>query len=75
MIADRPTVYGVMSEIRRLSTREQLDLLEEIARLVREALPIQPTRSILELKGLGAQVWHGIRAQEYVSQERAAWDG
>lgn len=75
MIAEQPTVYGVMSAIRRLTLQEQLDLLEEIAALLRAALPVQPTRSILELKGLGAYVWRGVRAQDYVAQERAAWDG
>lgn len=75
MIAEQPTVYGVMSEIRRLTPQEQLDLLEEIAALLRAALPMQPTRSILELKGLGAPIWRGVRAQDYVGQERAAWDG
>ena len=75
MIADRPTVHGVLNEIRRLTTQEQLDLIEEITSLLRSVLPAQRTRSILELKGLGAPIWQGVRAQEYVAQERAAWDG
>lgn len=75
MIAEQPTVYRVMNEIRRLTPQEQLDLLEEIAALLRAALPVQSTRSILELKGLGAQIWRGVRAQEHAAQERAAWDG
>jgi len=32
-------------------------------------------RSITELRGLGKDVWQGIDAQEYVNQERDAWDG
>ncbi len=75
MIAEQPTVYRVMTEIRRLTPQEQLDLLEEIAALLRAALPVHPTRNILELQGLGASLWQGVRAQEYVAQERAAWYG
>lgn len=75
MIAERPSVSGAMSEIRRLTPQEQLDLLEEIASLLRASLPVRPTHSILELKGLGTPIWRGVRAQEYVAQERAAWDG
>ncbi len=30
--------------------------------------------SILELEGLGADVWKGIDAQQYVRNEREAWD-
>jgi hypothetical protein len=32
-------------------------------------------RSILELSGLGAEIWNGIDAQEYVRSERASWNG
>lgn len=75
MIAEKPTVSRVLESVRALTPQEQLDLLEQIAALLRAALPPQPMHSILELEGLGEQVWRGIRAQEYVSQERAAWDG
>jgi len=75
MIATRPTVPQVLQSIRTLDPQEQLDLLEQIAALLRAALPPQPMHSILELEGLGAPIWRGIHAQEHVHQERAAWDG
>jgi len=28
----------------------------------------------LELEGLGAEIWKGIDAQEYVMKERESWD-
>lgn len=31
-------------------------------------------RSLLELEGLGAHLWEGIDAQEYVKQIRSEWD-
>ena len=31
--------------------------------------------SVLELHGLGAEVWQGIDAQAYVDQERSSWIG
>jgi hypothetical protein len=34
----------------------------------------RPKRSILELHGLGAEIWEGIDAQEYVNQLREEWD-
>lgn len=75
MIAERPTVHSLMNEVRRLTAQEQIDLLEKIAGLLRAAVPAEPRRSILELKGLGAEIWRGVRAQEYVAQERGGWDG
>jgi antitoxin (DNA-binding transcriptional repressor) of toxin-antitoxin stability system len=35
----------------------------------------EPKRSILELEGLGEEIWHGIDAQEYVNHERNSWNG
>jgi hypothetical protein len=35
---------------------------------------IQPKHSLLELKGLGAEIWQDIDAQEYINQLRQEWD-
>ncbi|GDX40474.1 hypothetical protein LBMAG21_07660 [Armatimonadota bacterium] len=33
-----------------------------------------PKRSIMELHGLGAKVWEGVDAQDYVKQLRDEWE-
>ena len=44
--------------------------------LLPDSLPsAEPKHSILELRGLGKEVWKDIDAQEYVNQERTAWHG
>ena len=50
-------------------------LLEELAALVRRQVTTRAWRSILELQGLGKEIWRGIDAQEYVDRERASWNG
>jgi hypothetical protein len=30
--------------------------------------------SVMELEGLGADIWKGVDAQEYVLKERNSWD-
>jgi hypothetical protein len=32
-------------------------------------------RSILELDGLGMEIWGGVDAREYIDRERASWTG
>lgn len=32
------------------------------------------TRSLMELEGLGAELWEGVDAQEYVNELRSEWD-
>lgn len=63
-------------EIRPLPPRDRLRLLALLAQgLAREeSLEPQPERSLLELRGLGAELWKGIDAQEYVNELRGEWD-
>ena len=65
----------VLNLARRLDPAQQLRLLEALAKSVRQQIAPQTKRSILELQGLGKEIWRGIDAQAYVRQERAAWGG
>ncbi len=59
---------------RQLALPEQLQLLEELTRAVRRQVDSKSkTYSIMDLEGLGAEIWRGIDAQDYVDQERASW--
>ena len=55
-----------------LSAEEKLRLIHE---LTAPTSASAPRHSILEICGLGAEIWRGIDAQEYVRRERASWDG
>ena len=67
--------YEILSRVQHLTPADQLRLLEELAALVRRQIATQPRRSILELQGLGKEIWKGIDAQEYIDRERASWNG
>jgi hypothetical protein len=69
------TYQKVLERVKRLRPDEQLRLLEELAAFLRRRIPPPPRRSILELQGLGKQLWQGVDAQAYVDQERNAWNG
>ncbi len=58
-----------------LSREEQLRLIEELKARTEEGKPSEPRHSILELRGLGKEIWEGVDAQEYVRKERSTWDG
>jgi len=61
--------------IKGLKPDEQLSLVEIIsARLKKTLGGKKPKHSVMELEGLGADVWKGINAQEYVRTERESWD-
>ena len=62
---------------RQLAVPEQLRLLEDLTKAVRRRISSKPqkikTYSIMELEGLGAEIWQDMDAQEYINQERASW--
>ncbi len=62
--------------IRSLPLAQRLRLLALIAQDVAGEMPdvAHPQRSILELEGVGAELWQGIDAQEYVNKLRGEWD-
>jgi hypothetical protein len=67
--------YEVLKRMHRLTPAEQQRLLEELASLVQRKVLPQPRRSVLDLQGLGKDIWSDIDAQEYVDKERTVWNG
>ena len=63
--------------IKPLLPDERLWLLKLIAQdlVARSVEPAEkPERSIMELHGLGKEIWKGIDAQGYVNELRKEWD-
>jgi hypothetical protein len=65
----------ILNLARSLTPEEQLQLIHDLLSVVRHQVMAKPKRSILELRGLGKEVWNNIDAQEYVNQERDSWNG
>lgn len=49
-------------------------IAQEVTHLLTEALGQREPLSILELQGLGKELWAGIDAEDHVERERASWD-
>lgn len=52
----------------------QLRLVAELASRLRGELN-KPPRSLLELEGLGREIWQRLDVDEYLRGERSSWDG
>lgn len=65
----------VVSEIQTLNLSDQLRLLEQMAVIIRQRTTTDRTRSILELKGKGKDIWKGINVKTYLDEERSSWNG
>ena len=64
----------ILKRAGELSPEQQQRLVDELAQRAGRKNGSQ-THSIMELKGLGKQIWQGIDADEYVAKERDSWDG
>jgi hypothetical protein len=60
--------------VEALPPAEQLRLVSELAASLSAELDPHP-RSLMELEGLGREVWQGSDVEEYLRQERSSWDG
>jgi hypothetical protein len=53
---------------------DQLRLAAEIVSRVSGELSQQP-RSLLELDGLGQELWQSVDVEDYLRRERSSWNG
>ena len=56
--------------IKFLNVDEQLALLELISARLKKSIGQKKKSSIMQLEGLGANLWKGIDAHDYVQKER-----
>ena len=65
----------VLKQVQYLSPDEQFQLLEDLVTLIRQRAVTKPLHSILELEGLGKEIWEGIDVDQYLQQESDSWGG
>ncbi len=68
------TYEEVLSQVRLLSFDDQLQLLEELASIIRRRYTSHPKHSFLELQGLGKEIWQSIDVEKYIDEERNSWE-
>lgn len=64
----------VRRSIEGLQTSEQLKLLAELTARLSPADEGR-ARSVLELQGLGKEIWRDIDVDDYIDRERSSWNG
>ena len=68
------TLQEIIAEAQKLSLEEREQLMDAIRNLpdTKEEATIQ--YSLLDLAGLGAEIWKDVDAQAYIDQLRDEWD-
>lgn len=64
--------------IKARAGRNRRSIAQEVVQLLDDAVTAPPRRSLLELEGLGKELWDealaGRDAAEYIAEERESWD-
>ncbi|HSK75652.1 MAG TPA: Arc family DNA-binding protein [Thermoanaerobaculia bacterium] len=61
-------------KLQERARKEHRSVAQEVVHLLDRVLEQEAPRSILELRGLGKELWEGIDAAEYIRRERDSWD-
>lgn len=60
--------------LEKQAQRNGRTLADEVIHLLEAGIHPRALHSILELQGLGKEVWAGVDAAAYIEEERASWD-
>ena len=62
------------AQLQKRAQRERRSVAQEVTHILDAVLNAPAHLSILELRGLGKEMWTGRDPATHVQQERAAWD-
>ena len=60
--------------LQRRAKQQRRSLAQEVTQIFAEAVEGRKSHSILDLQGLGKELWKGIDAARYIKDERRSWD-
>jgi plasmid stability protein len=65
---------ALYEKLKARAKRERRSVAQEVTLLLSAALETRPLLSIMELQGLGKELWQDVDAAAHVEAERSAWD-
>lgn len=60
-------------KLKEQARRERRSMAQEVTHLLEKALDEAEPLSILEMEGLGRELWRDVDATEHVKRERDSW--
>jgi len=66
----------IVRDIKALDYQGKLEILEQIVRFLRRPGIKKPKRkpSLLELEGLGKEMWKDVNVDDFIEEERNSWN-
>ena len=75
-MADNAQINSLLNKIALLDFESKLQLIEKAVHMLAEAkdAPVKKKSSLSKLRGLGADLWKQADSDQYLRNEREAWD-
>lgn len=65
---------ALYERLKQRAAAQHRSVAQEVTHLLATAVGAEPRPSILELEGLGRELWQGESAARHVARERDAWE-
>lgn len=65
---------ALYTKLKVRAAEQHRSIAQEVAHILSTTLAAAQPMSILELQGLGRDLWIGVNVARYVDDERASWD-
>ena len=65
---------ALYQKIQARAKRERRSVAQEVIHILSQVTDQAAPLSVLDLQGLGREVWRGVDAARYVDKERRGWD-
>ncbi len=62
------------AKLQKQAKHDRRSLAQEVIHILDSAISEPTQLSILELQGLGKEIWQGMDAGKYIARERKTWD-
>jgi endonuclease III len=73
--ANENHIDRIIHDIGILDPSEKLEILERLVCLIKESNSSEPKKeySLLQLRGLGKEIWTGVDTDRFIENERNSW--
>jgi plasmid stability protein len=65
---------ALYKKLKTRAKKQNRSLSQEVTRILSDAVEEPEKLNIMDLEGLGKEIWEGIDPAKYIEEERNSWD-
>ena len=73
-MTDKNKIKHILKQIDELNLTQKKNIIKHIHSSIKNKENIKNRRLLLELEGLGEDLWRGIDVEKYINTERNSWE-